>query len=165
MKLEYVPKQISRKDAIVVIRELKAIEQRDGLITPKAVVTQAKSSKSPLHKFFTWEDREAAAKYREVQARQLICSVLVRDSEKEDASPVRAFVNIKAESEDDKQVQGYMSMDKVLQAPPLQEQLLSYAKNQLVLWRRKFGHLQEFFGLVEEIDRVVPPADKKQKAA
>lgn len=165
MKLEYVPRRLSRKDTVLVVRELKAIESDLGLITPKEVVRRAKGTKSPLHPFFEWDDSKAAGKYREVQARQLICAVYVRNAEKEDAENVRAFVNIKAESVSDggPQLQGYISAGTMLANPSLQEQVLAYARNQLVGWRLRFGHLEAFLGIAREIDKVIPP--KQEKAA
>jgi hypothetical protein len=163
MKLEFVPKGISRKDATVVIRELRQIEASDGLITPRAVVQRAKTTKSPLHKFFEWDNDKAADKYREHQARALICSVYVRNAETEDAPNVRAFVNIKAEEEgSETSLQGYVGMQTALANPSMQQHILDYARNQLVMWRLKFGHLQAFLGVTNEIDKVVPP---KKKAA
>ena len=166
MKLEFVPRGLSKKDAVVVIRELRAIEQSNGLITPRAVVAKAKAKGSPLHPFFEWDNNKAAELYRVSQARQLICSVYVRDADSESPESVRAFVNIKAQDEEsDKARQGYVEMRTAMANPSMQAQVLEYGKNQLVLWRLKFGHLQQFLGVVNEIEKVAPPAASKSKAA
>ena len=161
--LEYVPKTVSRKDAPIVIKALKELETKHGLITPAVVIHTALHAKSPLHKFFTWDDRKAADKYRLVEARQLICSVYVRHADSEESVPVRAFVNIKVDGDDDATPQGYVSQTTMLKAPNLQQQILTYAKNQLLLWRAKFGHLEAFYGISKAIDEVV--AVDKENAA
>lgn len=57
------------------IRELA--ERNGGTITPAEVVEAAKDVTSPLHTYFTWDDSEAACKYREDEARVLIRSVRI----------------------------------------------------------------------------------------
>lgn len=166
MKLEYVPRSLSRADTLIVVRELKSLEQTHGLIAPKAVVAAAKPKNSPLHKFFEWDDSSAAVKFREHQARILICNVYIRHADSEDSQPVRAFVNIKASSEDeeDESVRGYTSIENALTNVPMREQVLAYAKQQLIMWRAKFGAYEEFFGITKEIDKVTKPS-KKSRAA
>lgn len=163
MKLKYVPKQLSHADTTVVIRELRAIEQEQGLIVPKAVVEKARSKESPLHKFFEWENKAAADAYRETQARRLIATVYIRHSDNETSQPVRAFVNIKATSDEDEEEtqQGYVSIQNAMKSVPMQEQVMAYARQQLVLWRLKFGNYQQFFGVVQEIDKITKPQSEK----
>lgn len=158
--LEYVPHGLSRRDTKIVITELRKIEAAHGIIQPRVVVEAAKPAKSPLHKFFEWDQVKAAGKYREFQARQLICRVYVRDAALETSEPVRAFVNIKSEVEgDDDMVQGYVSQGTMLKAPGLQQQVLTYARDQLLLWRKKFGNYQQFYGVAKAIDELVSVKD------
>lgn len=49
----------------------------DGVLTPRAVVKDAKNPKSPLHSEFEWDDSAAAERYRLAQARDLIARVHV----------------------------------------------------------------------------------------
>lgn len=158
--LEYVPHGLSRKDTVVVVKALREIEAKHGIITPKAVVEAAKAKNSPLHGFFEWDDKAAANKYRQQQARQLIACVYVRDSDSETSEPVRAFVNIKADAEDNETAQGYVSQGAMLKNPGLQQQIIRYASEQLILWRKKFGGYQEFYQVAKAIDEVVKPGEK-----
>ena len=59
------------------VRELKAIEDRAGRLTPEQVVDAAASEDSALHECFTWDDSEAAAKWRLDEARAIIRSVRI----------------------------------------------------------------------------------------
>lgn len=153
--LEYVPSGLSRKDTATVIKELKAIESEHGIIQPLIVVEKAKTKGSPLHKFFEWNNHKAADQFRLWQARQLVASVYVRDAASENAIPIRAFVNVKLPTEDDSEAQGYVSAATALRSPPLQQQVLTYAKDQLLAWRKRFGAYEQFFGVVKAIDEIV----------
>lgn len=47
-------------------------KRNDGMLTPAAVIDSARSPKSVLHGAFTWDDTEAAAKWRVLEAQRLI---------------------------------------------------------------------------------------------
>lgn len=66
---------MNRKQATVMRAKLAEIEKRDGKLTPEAVVTEARSERSVLHRMFVWDDGKAAALYRLDQARTLIGSI------------------------------------------------------------------------------------------
>ena len=158
--LEFVPHGLSRKDTVVVVKALRDIEAKEGIITPSSVVETAKVAKSPLHKFFTWDVKKAAQKCWEQEARQLIACVYVREADSETSQPVRAFVNVKADTDNDETAQGYVSQGAMLKNPGLQQQVITYARNQLILWRSKFGNYEQFYGVTRAIDEVVKGSDK-----
>ena len=57
---------------------LKEIAKRDGgFLRPQAVVDAARPKTSPLHNVFTWNDTEAAKRYRLIQAQKLIRSFTI----------------------------------------------------------------------------------------
>lgn len=57
--------------------ELKSIYEQEGNLTPEAVVRKAEDPENPLHPCFTWDDSEAADKWRQEEARILIRSFRV----------------------------------------------------------------------------------------
>lgn len=62
----------------IIATRLQRIAARNrGLLTPAAVVKDARNKSSPLHKLFEWNDSVAAHKYRLIQARKLIVTVQV----------------------------------------------------------------------------------------
>jgi hypothetical protein len=154
--LEFVPSGISRKDTKVVITELKKIEAAEGLIRPGSVVEAARAEDSPLHKFFEWDNTKAAENYRQWQARQLVASVYVRNANSETGIPVRAFVNVQIDSDEPgKPMQGYLSQGTMIKNPGLEQQVLRYAKEQLLAWRRRFGGYADFYGVALAIDELI----------
>lgn len=80
------------------LEALKKIAERDGgLLRPQAVVDEARSPRSPLHKCFTWDDGEAARLYRLDQAQHLIRKFHVMTDV--DGKPCRApvFISLSAD--------------------------------------------------------------------
>lgn len=61
----------------VTVRAALAALENDGRLVPEAVIEAASSPSSPLHRFFTWDDTEAAHEFRKQQARKLIRVVRV----------------------------------------------------------------------------------------
>jgi len=102
---------------------------------------------------FVWNIADAADHWRLHQARMMIASISVKSQTTD--QPVRAFVNVTIpgnESEEADWDRGYVSIEKSMESAPLQEQVLSYAKQQLVIWRRKFGAYEQFYGVANEIE-------------
>lgn len=161
MRIKYIRTEngiIGDKDLPVVVKVLKSIEKDMGVITPKSVVSRAMIPDCPLHKYFEWDDTEAAARYREQQARQLIRSVSVvfKDSEGQEQS-VRAFVNLKPDEEDGNNPlsdSSYLSVHEVAKNTSYQNQVVQYAYDQILGWKKRFGHFKEFIRVKEEIEKV-----------
>lgn len=153
MKTKIVGRKLSQKQSKIIAAELRKIEAECSIITPALVVERASSARSPLHKYFEWDNTTAAERYREWQARQLIMTVYVVPLDSPDSEPVRAFVNIRSEEEDSLvEDQGYVWTAGLESKPNYKAQVLAYAAQQLKLWRKKFGGFQQFFGVVKEID-------------
>ncbi len=64
------------KDEVAAVLR-KLAEKNGGVLTPDAVVAEAKSPKSVLHDQFDWDDKSAAQQHRIEQARRLIRSVRI----------------------------------------------------------------------------------------
>lgn len=59
----------------VVLAELQRLEALHGKVAPEVVVREARAKESPLHRYFDWNNKRAADKWRLEQARSLISSV------------------------------------------------------------------------------------------
>lgn len=167
MKTSFVPSPsgaLNKKTAVIVGRELLAIQKQYGVIQPQSVVKAASNSRSPLHRYFCWDDTEAAKNYREWQARQLISSVHVIVVGDESKPAVRAFVNVAPTEDEDIGMpdRGYMSTASITGRKSYESQVLQFAHDQLLRWRKKFGELEAFFGVVRAIDAI---PKKLRKAA
>lgn len=156
MKLKFVPNNgFSKKRTAIVARELTRIEKEKGCIKPEIVVQEAQSKTSALHNFFEWDDSAAAAQHRLWQARKLIQSVSVVIVGETDATPIRAFVNLRPDEEEEGSLleQSYVGMRAVQNNPGFQKQVLHYAYTQLVQWKARFGHIKDFLAVSQAIEK------------
>lgn len=59
---------------VVVDAELDRIMKKHGRLTVQLMLDEARDPKSKLHKYFLWDDQEAAEKYRQHQAQSMIAA-------------------------------------------------------------------------------------------
>lgn len=88
---------LSDKQAVVLGREFDGILAEGVQLTPKVVVERASDTKSPLHRFFDWDDASAASKQRLDRARWLIGAVV--EINVETTEPVRRYQSVRVEPE------------------------------------------------------------------
>ena len=132
-------------DAQTAGEELERIYNRDGSITPEAVVEDSVDPSAPLHGCFEWDDKKAAHKYRITQAQGIIRCIVSVDTPASPETPVRAFVSTKQE---------YKPITVVLDDEVARAELLHSALCELENFKRKYATLQELagvFGAIEEV--------------
>jgi hypothetical protein len=143
-------------DAQVAGERLETIRERNsGVLTPAAVVSDARDELSPLHTTFEWDDSRAADKYRETQAAYLIRSVVVvmRETEEKPPAEVRAFVSVI--QHDEAEERSYTHVEVAMRDPHLRAQVISRAYSELQSWRKRYADLEEFasvYSLIDEMD-------------
>ena len=105
----------------------------EGLLRPADVVEAARDPESPLHSHFEWDDTEAAEKWREEQARQLIRNVRI---EVGTSSPVlvRAFVSLPVDRQNGA---GYRRFEDVIDNDFLCRQLAADIQATADRWERR----------------------------
>ena len=131
----------SAEDAGKVFEEL---EQTVGL-TPKAVVDASRNENAPLHSEFEWDDAVAGEKWREQQARVMICA-LTTVIDEEQSEPVRAYVQISPRGEK------YENIVTVLSDDDKSAAMLERAMSELRSFRRKYSTLQKLAKVFKAID-------------
>lgn len=152
---------LTRNDEIR--KELTAIASRKGGLTPKTLLDVAKNPKSQLHQYFTWDNTEAARKYREAQAYELIRRVKVT-IETPDAKEitVRAFWPVKQVERDGTINAGrpgsYLPLADAMRDEGALAQIISAAKSELRAFSVKYRQLNrvaELSGVFEAIEEAV----------
>lgn len=142
----------------VVKTELERIYAERARLTPDDVVEEAADLASPLHHFFEWDNNEAAARFRLIQAAGLIRSVKVRvtrtkGNEEEDLT-IRAWVAAHAAAPDLEDVpDGYMPEAEVRTNPELREALLRQMRRDVTAAQRRYRHLTEYWELLDELSK------------
>jgi hypothetical protein len=123
-----------------------------GLIKPHQIVDAARSEDSVLHSYFCWDDTEAAEKWREEQARQLLKSIRLTV----DTSPpvsVRAFISLPT---DRVSGEGYRRMEEVLNNDFMVRQLFADIEARIEKWEalsRSLGAIIDFSTVKKQIKR------------
>ena len=135
-------------DARVIGEELERLCGEVDTLSPDEVIEKAKSSSSPLHDYFMWDDDVAAEMYRKTQARHMLRSIhIVRQ---EDDEPARAFhpVTIKVNEHEER---GYVTLNRVLSEEDLLEQVRHRAFQELSSWQRRYSQYEALRPLVDRV--------------
>ena len=135
-----------------VTHELNLLAKKHkGHLTPEVVIQAAKDPDSPLHSEFTWDDAEAAHRYRLVQARALIRSATLLVKTGETRTILPAFVR---DPDKPHHEQGYISTVKVKSDEETVHAVLTeeFARAASILARAK--KLAAYFGMEDDVAEV-----------
>ena len=135
---------------------LLAIAKRDGgVITPAAVIAEARDKKSVLHKAFTWDDTKAAEKWRVYEAQQLIrrCTVTVEDCNGEEIDTY-AFVGLSSDRENKAADNPYRLASDVAKSEDLLAVAEKDALGQLKAIKGRYEHLKRLNAVWSAIESV-----------
>lgn len=123
-------------------------QESGGAITPEAVVDAARHPDHPLHRAFTWDDTEAAEAWRKAEARQLINSIRVTVTGK-DEPPKVSYLSVTVRD----QGRAYLPASVVMSDAEYRAQALADAFTALEGWQRRYRNLQELADVNAAIDR------------
>ncbi len=136
MKFRVAPGSRLRQADVDILGATLERLKSTGPLTADRVLDEAADAKSPLHKYFEWDDRKAAHQYRLEQARRLIRSieVVIEDAKGKDVA-LKAYYNV-ADAEGQR---SYEPMEFVFSSPDLSDQVIEQARTQLEAWRARFA--------------------------
>jgi hypothetical protein len=141
----------SRVKAPVALVEVEKIREKEGSVTPAALVKSAKPKRSPIHDAFEWSDTKAAARYREWEARKLLGALVVvtlTDTTERRIQPAYVSVQLTAESPD----RGYVRTVDALADDDLRARALKDALKALAGLRRRYQQLEELVKFLDNIE-------------
>lgn len=122
----------------------------EGRLSPAELVEVSRPKTAPLHEdFFDLNDKEAAQKYREGRAANMIRSIIVTPDAEEEAKPVRAFFNIERGTHE------YLPTEIIFSDEAKKARLLEIAKRELVSFKVKYETLTELAGVMKAIDELM----------
>ena len=127
----------------------RVAKENDGMVLPEVVVDAARPESSPLHKYFTWEDTEAAEKWRIHEARNLLRVTVEYIGT--DKNPVRVFVSLTNDREDEG---GYRVTADVMDDAELYRMMLQDALDELESFRRKYERIKELRAIFREAKKL-----------
>jgi hypothetical protein len=136
--------------AQIAAERLHKIRDKHGELTPRVVVDDAASPRSPLHPCFEWDDEKAADNYRLVQARKLMGSIVVAEyADAPIADETRAFVHLSIETNQ------YVPIEVAMTNENMRAEVLAKAAREIKLWRARYAAYSEFAQLVAAIDEYI----------
>lgn len=135
------------KPKVRIIEEtLETIYDRYGRLTPELVVAEAAIPNHPLHGYFTWDDSEAARKWRIAEARELIRTVRVQILTEDGSSKVRTWHAARNAGLVERE--GYVPDAEVRTNPVTRAVLLRAMQRDWLALRRRYQAQREFWDLV-----------------
>jgi len=144
----------SRGTSRKVVAELRAIAARNGgIVQPEAVVAAAKKLTSAMHGWFTWDDGEAAEKWRLHQARNLLRVTVEYLADDKAEEPVRVFVSLRSDNGG-----GYRRTADVMTDDELRDNLLSEARDDMESFKAKYRRLHELAAVFEAMEAATKAA-------
>lgn len=153
-----------KSGAIGKIREVSAVKAgkiidrlgKTGNATPKAIVDEARPVNSDIHNWFEWNDSDAAEKYREDQARDMVQQIVIITEINDNPVECRAFVTV-IENE----TRQYSPIVQALSQPELRDQVIDAVATEISRLKNK---LFIFKGLEEAIELMGATGKSLQKA-
>lgn len=137
--------------------EIQAIAKREnGHLTPEAIVEAARNKRSKLHSYFTWDDGEAAEKWRLAEAGYLIRRIkLTVIRRAADEKSVVLTMTREFHSRGSLRGKGgsYEPIAEIMRDDDKQDELLQQALAELAAYRRKYAGLK----LLAEVWEVLDP--------
>lgn len=136
-----------------IIDELNQVKSKNGfnILVPKEVVEFARDENTELHSKFEWDDSIAGEQYRIYQARNLIRTVIIKDSGIDKS--IHAFVSLSPDRENEGG--GYRGIYDVLENTNWRKQMLQDAMNELKSFEEKYKLLSELSLVFDAIHRVM----------
>jgi len=141
-------------DAAKAYAALEAIRAKNNGLTDDAIVQASAPKNHALHKWFQWDDSEAATEYRREQARKLIRSLEVVYEEAPEIKTRVYEVEHKARPQDPERTV-YTTTEEVLANPDSRDRLIAEAIRAAMQFRRRFKMLHELDAVMEEIEKAV----------
>lgn len=113
--------------------ELNRIYQTRGKLDPADVVDESRPEAAPLHPCFEWDDQAAAEKYREHQARKIMCCIITRvETPEKQTVEVRAIHHAAGT---------YRPYEVVISHKDMKQEMMADALKSMDAFKRKFDTL------------------------
>lgn len=143
----YRVKGLFKGDPQKVYEEIKEICEDIGEAKPRQIVDKAEDETTELHKCFTWDNDEAADKWRLHQAVMLTSNLVFKREVREDGT-VPPPVRILNKTDNG----GYKIPERVFKVQEEYEALLQRAMAELHAFKVKYAALHELDYILELID-------------
>lgn len=125
----------------------------EKMVTPEILLEIARPKNNLLHKYFEWNNENAAEGFRLIQARRILRCIYI---EIKPGVEIRAYHHCFIEESLDNQ---YVSLDMAMESPQLWKQVVSKALREAEAWRERYKTYKELAPIISAINEV----NKKQR--
>lgn len=130
-----------KANAEKVYSEIRSIGEE---ATAKQILDYARDENTELHKCFEWDDSVAAERWRQQQARVLVCNLVYEEPESQAPTKIRVMQSTESNT--------YKPVRLILQNKTEYEQLLEKALAELRAFKRRYQNLAELEEILALID-------------
>ena len=145
-------------DAQIVGDRIEEIRQKNnGIVTPEAIVEDAKDPESPLHDEFEWDVEKAAYRHWKARARSMTNHIVVVRIQSEDAEEGKpAFISVEVTQYQ----RGYVTLDQVVSNQDWREYAIEACFRMLKGLQKRFEALND--PDLDEIWTAIRKSEKKR---
>jgi tRNA A37 N6-isopentenylltransferase MiaA len=137
--------------------ELERI-RNGGALRLEDIVAESEPADAVLHDEFTWENPEAAHKWRLYEARQIVKSVEIVPAKT--GKPVRAYeATFTTATQEAPAERVFRTIDDVLADPTSRDELLGQCIRDLLALKRRYGAIQELSQVWSALDDFLKTAE------
>lgn len=130
----------------------------DGLtITAEELVVLSKDKQAATHKYFDWNDKTAAEKYRLQRAREMISSIEITVQ----GEDTKAFHSVYIEELDERR---YVFFDQARNTESLWQQVIDSALKEATGWANRYEKYKELAPIVGAIKKVKDTYNEKERS-
>lgn len=146
--------RFSNEDAAVLGQEIERLDAQ-GELTPEAMVAYARYECSPLHRFFNWNDTEAAELYRRDRALYLIRNIEVHIPET--SEPVKFVHRIIVKPGDDdaapveEMTERCLTIDRVKANAAWMAQVIVKERDQIIATQRRLRQYESVAQAIRDV--------------
>ena len=137
-----------KADAQKCADEIMEICEELESATPQQIIEKARDSNTELHKCFTWDDTEAAEKWRISEARAVVRNLkIIEQKPDKQIEPTTIRVFYKTDN-----VSGYKPTKLILKKPDEYKTLVERCRSELLAIKQKFNSISEYEEIWEMIN-------------
>lgn len=133
----------SNDDAKKIGPVLAELSER-GAVTARDIVDAARSTNSPLHDYFEWNDKRAADQYRLEEARKMLRSITIRYIEDGQPKTARAF-QVMTKSAYEAGPRNYQTFEVLHGDTAFAASMMDRASEELMTWRKRYAPYTEMW--------------------
>lgn len=152
---------INRVDILSAKSEIERLQREYTLVQPEHVVEAARPDDAPLHNAFTWDDTEAAQKWRLSEAGHVLrCVARIEIAEDGEEIRTREYWPVSVTIEGQKTEHGFVSYDVAMANPSFRSQVLERALSEYRALGRKYKNIAELSKVRDAVEAVAETAQE-----